>query len=111
MVDDQTYVFDLRKDVKFHDGRPLTAADVKYTYESMLTANNRSPKRSLLKPLQAIDQIGHYQLRFRLSAPHAPFPDQFTLEIVPASRNEDSQPSANQPAGSAPFVLQPIDPG
>ena len=111
MVDDQTYVFDLRKDVKFHNGRPLMAEDVKYTYESMLAANNRSPKRSLLKPLQAIDQIGHYQLRFRLSAPHAPFPDQFTLGIVPAARNEDALPAAKPPAGSGPFVLQSIDSG
>ena len=33
MVDEKTYLFELRRDARFHDGRPLTAADVKFTYE------------------------------------------------------------------------------
>ena len=111
MVDERTYVFDLRRDVKFHDGKPFTAADVKYTYESILAARNRSPKRGLLKPLQAVDQLGPYRVRFRLSAPHAPFPDQFTLGIVPAASNEDALPGPRPTAGSGPFVLESIDSG
>ena len=72
-MDPQTYIFDLRRNITFHNGQPLTAADVKFTYESILQAKNLSPKRALLKPLQAIDQLGPYRLRFRLAAPHAPF--------------------------------------
>ena len=34
--DPVTYVFHLRHGVKFHDGRPLTSADVKYTFDSIL---------------------------------------------------------------------------
>lgn len=33
----KTYVFRLRPDVRFHNGNPLTAEDVKFTYERMLT--------------------------------------------------------------------------
>ena len=84
-VDPQTYIFDLRRNITFHNGQPLTAADVKFTYESILQAKNLSPKRALLKPLQAIDQLGPYRLRFRLAAPHAPFLEHFTIGIVPAS--------------------------
>ncbi|MBI3061767.1 MAG: ABC transporter substrate-binding protein, partial [Deltaproteobacteria bacterium] len=36
LVDTTTYLFRLRKNVTFHDGRPLTAEDVRYTYESAL---------------------------------------------------------------------------
>ena len=79
MIDATTYVFNLRRDVKFHAGRPLTAADVKFTYESILDPSSRSPKRGLLKPLRAIEQTGAYQLQFHLFAPHAPFVEQFTL--------------------------------
>src|SRR5262245_47748914 len=32
MPDQRTYVFHLRKDVKFHDGRPLTSKDVVFTF-------------------------------------------------------------------------------
>jgi peptide/nickel transport system substrate-binding protein len=111
MVDDQTYVLELRRDVKFHDGKPLTAEDVKYTYESILAAKNRSPRRSLLKPLQAVDQLGPYRVRFHLSAPYASFPDQFTLGIVPAATDETQLPASNPPPGSGPFVLESINPG
>ena len=34
MADDRTYVFDLRRDVRFHNGKQFTAEDVKYTFES-----------------------------------------------------------------------------
>jgi peptide/nickel transport system substrate-binding protein len=111
MVDDRTYVFDLRREVKFHDGKPLTAADVKYTYKSILAASSRSPKRGLLKGLEAIDELGPYRVRFRLSAPHAPFPDQFTFGIVPTPSNENPLAGAKPPAGTGPFVLESIDSG
>jgi peptide/nickel transport system substrate-binding protein len=43
--DPLTYVFHLRPNVKFHDGRPLTSADVKFTFEFILNPANKSPKR------------------------------------------------------------------
>jgi len=81
--DDRTYLFDLRGDAKFHDGKPLTAEDVRYTYESILNPKSLSPKRGMLKPLDGIDVLGPHRVRFRLSAPHAPFLEQFTIGIVP----------------------------
>jgi peptide/nickel transport system substrate-binding protein len=110
-LDAQTYIFDLRKHVRFHDGAPLTAADVKFTYESMQQARNLSPKRALLMPLEAIDQLGPYRLRFRLAAPHAPFPEQFTIGIVPAGSTADAGSSATPPVGSGPFILESLQSG
>ncbi len=43
--DPQTYVFQLRKGVKFHDGRSLTSADVKFTFDSILSGQIKTPKR------------------------------------------------------------------
>src|ERR671922_1584200 len=34
--DPLTYVFHLRRDARFHDGRPLTARDVKWTFDSIM---------------------------------------------------------------------------
>jgi peptide/nickel transport system substrate-binding protein len=110
-VDDLTYVLDLRKGVTFHDGRPLTAADVKFTYESILRADNRSPKRGLLEPLQAIEQIASHQLKFRLAAPHAPFVEQFTLGIVPSGSRPAHDARHRPPAGSGPFMLAGMEAG
>ena len=111
LLDDRTYAVDLRQDVKFQNGQALTAADVKFTYESILDPNNRSPKRGNLKPLRAIDQTGPYQLHFHLSAPHSPFIEQLTLGIVPANSRSNLAVPTQAPPGSGPFMLEAADPG
>lgn len=110
MTDDRTYVFELRQGVKFHDGRPLTAADIKYTYESIRDARNLSPKRGLLKPLQSIEILAAHKLRFRLIEPHAPFTEHFTIGIVPENSPEQGA-SQLPPPGSGPFILTSVDAG
>ena len=107
MIDAQTFQFDLRADVKFHDGRPLTAADVKYTFQSILDPANRSPKRGLLKQLQKIELSGSHRLSFHLNAPHAPFVEHFTLGIVPYGSPAATRP----PPGSGPFMLETFESG
>jgi peptide/nickel transport system substrate-binding protein len=109
--DDVTYVLELSKGITFHDGRPLTAADVKFTYESILKADNRSPKRGLLEPLQSIEQIGSHQVKFRLVAPHAPFVEQFALGIVPAGSLPAHDSGHRPPPGSGPFILASMESG
>ncbi|HXV79118.1 MAG TPA: ABC transporter substrate-binding protein [Candidatus Binatia bacterium] len=110
-IDPRTYVFDLRRNIRFHNGAPLTAADIKFTYESILQAEHRSPKRALLKQLQAIEQLGSHRVRFRLKAPHAPFPEHFTIGIVPAGSPENTGSRAGPPPGSGPFVLASLQSG
>jgi peptide/nickel transport system substrate-binding protein len=111
MVDDKTYLFELRRDVRFHDGRPLTAADVKFTYESILDPRSRSPKRGMLKALHRIEQSGPHQLRFYLNAVHAPFVEQFNLGIVPADFSRVESSRRSPPPGSGPFMLETIESG
>jgi len=111
MLDDRTYVFDLRKGVKFHNGQPLTAADVKFTYESILSADSLSPKRGSLKPLRAIEQTGTHQLRFHLHAAHAPFIEQFSQGIVPVGSGAAAAAELRPPPGSGPFQLQALESG
>lgn len=109
MLDPQTYVFDLRKDVTFHNGKPFTAADVKYTYESILDPQTRSPKRALLTPLQKVESLGLYRVLFRLSRPHAPFAEHFTLGIVQASSSADAAAAGKPPVGSGPFLVESLE--
>ncbi len=55
MPDSVTYVFHLRSGVKFHDGRALTSADVKYTFDSILNGTVASPKRGTYLLVRAIE--------------------------------------------------------
>lgn len=112
MPDPQTFVFHIRQGVTFHDGQPLTAADVKYTYDSILDPHNLSPKRGPLKVVHSVDRLGPYTVRFRLTAPHAPFLEHCTIGIVPAGTATSSNKKGTlPPPGSGPFVLAGIDSG
>ena len=106
-VDQRNYEFTLRQGVRFHNGQALTAADVKYTFDSILDPANRSPKRGQLKHLVAIEQTASHALRFQLDAPHTPFVEQFTIGIVPKGSVLHDKP----PPGSGPFELAAIDAG
>lgn len=111
LLDERTYDIELRRDVTFHNGQPLTAADVKFTYDSILDPNNRSPKRGNLRPLRAVEQIGPYQLRFHLFAAHSPFIEQLTIGIVPVASAVNPTAPVQVPPGSGPFMLEAAESG
>src|SRR3989454_11225994 len=78
-LNDRTYVFKLRKGVRWHpkppvNGRELTAEDVKYTYERFLSIKgNRN--RSMLGAVEKIDAPDKYTVRFMLHEPSGWFVD------------------------------------
>jgi peptide/nickel transport system substrate-binding protein len=112
MADNKTYIFNLHRGVKFHDGRPLMARDVKSTYEFILNPQNRSPRRGPLTLIRSIDELGPYRIRFRLAAPFAPFLEHCTIGIVPeGSPGVAPAGTSIPPPGSGPFILDSMDPG
>jgi peptide/nickel transport system substrate-binding protein len=52
--DGKTYTFTLRKGVKFHSGKPLVAADVKYTFDRLVDKATASPSASLLASAESV---------------------------------------------------------
>ena len=72
--DGKTYTFHLRKGVKWHDGQPFSAADVKATFDRLLNPDFKSPKcGARLKPMVAgVEVLDPHTVQFRLKAP-APF--------------------------------------
>jgi peptide/nickel transport system substrate-binding protein len=56
-----TYVFKLRRGVTFHNGRPFTAQDVKYTFDRIMAPGAQgilsSPLRDGVKSVEAVDQF------------------------------------------------------
>ncbi len=112
------YIFYLKKDVKFHDGSEVTAADVKYTYESMLDPKYASPKagnytqivgaddfiNGKAKEVSGIKIIDDYTISFTLKEPFAPFLVNMNLGIVPKHIAEKtSKEFTDDPIGTGPF--------
>lgn len=55
--DGLTYTFYLRDDAKFHNGRPITAEDVKYTLERLSHPANASPRINLLVGVAGLEEF------------------------------------------------------
>ncbi len=79
------YSFTLRSDARFHDGRPVTAADVAATFRSVMDPDVRSPKREALAAIERIDTPDPATVVFRLREVSASFLDATNLGILPAS--------------------------
>jgi len=74
-----TYVFKLRRSVRWQakppvNGRELTAEDVVYSVERFLTIKGNA-NASMLKPLDRVEAIDRYTVRFVLKEPYAWFLD------------------------------------
>jgi peptide/nickel transport system substrate-binding protein len=98
-----TYVFHLRRGVRFHDGRPLTSADVKATFDFILNPANRSPKRGGFRMITSIEAPDDFTVTFHLQEPYASFTNNLipsAVGIVPANAAADF---SRHPIGSGPF--------
>jgi len=101
--DPRTYVFHLHPGVHFHDARPLTSADVKFTFDYILNPANHSPKRGAFRLVASIDTPDPLTVIFHLKEPYASFPVNLvrsTTGIVPANAPGDF---SQHPVGSGPF--------
>lgn len=71
--DGKTWIFHLRKGVKFHSGAPFNAEAVKKTFERMLAKETASPVVFMLGPLKQIDVVDEYTVKLTFSEAYAPF--------------------------------------
>jgi peptide/nickel transport system substrate-binding protein len=114
-----TYVFKLRKGVRWHpkppvNGRELTAEDVKYTYERFLTmkANGNRP---VLEMVDRIEVLDRYTVKFTLSEPFAWFLDALAATSTWIVAREAVEKfgdlkRAEAAIGTGPFMLERHEP-
>ncbi len=69
-IDEVTWEFKLQENVKFHNGDPFTAADVKYSFERIKTLP--SPAAFLVEVVEAVEVVDDYTVRMKLEYPFAP---------------------------------------
>ncbi|MEO8053912.1 MAG: ABC transporter substrate-binding protein [Acidobacteriota bacterium] len=96
-----TWRFRLKSGVKFHDGRPCEAADVAFTYRSLLADGFASGKKEPLRIIESIETPSPLDVVFRLKQPYASFPLQLLLGILP--RGTTPQQADATPVGTGPW--------
>jgi ABC-type transport system substrate-binding protein len=101
--DPLTFVFHLHRGGRFHDGRPLTSRDVKWTFDSLLQGKIRSTKAAVYKFVDHIDAPDDATVVFRMKEADATLLWNLSdgaMGIVPYGSGDEI---TQHPIGSGPF--------
>ena len=102
-----TWTFTLRENSKFHDGKPVTADDVLWTYRKIID-DTKSSVRTYLSKIKTMEKLAANKIKFELIEPFAPFDRQVSLVSI-VSREAYERLGATQfnqtPVGSGPYKL------
>jgi peptide/nickel transport system substrate-binding protein len=108
--DPQTYVFHLRHGVKFQNGAALTSADVKFTFDSILSGQIKTPKRGSFRMVESVTATDDATIIFHLREPYASFLWNLSrpgIGIVPRGSGPEL---AQHPIGTGPFRFERLEP-
>jgi peptide/nickel transport system substrate-binding protein len=110
----KVFEFNLKENVRWHDGYPFSADDVVFTVKTIQDPKYKSPIRANWVGVE-VEKVSSLKVRFRLSQPYAAFPDRLTLKIIPAHIWENINPENFalsfynlQPIGTGPYKLEKI---
>ena len=110
-----TYTFHLAENVKWHDGEPFTADDVKFTIEAIMDPENGSENAPNYEDVQEITVVDDHTVSFKLDAPNVAFLDYMTMAVLPKHllEGEDMQTSDffRHPVGTGPYKLESWEEG
>jgi peptide/nickel transport system substrate-binding protein len=98
-----TYIFHLHHGVKFHDGHPLTARDVKWTFDSLLQGKVRSTKAAVYRFVDGIDAPDDFTIIFRMKEPSATLLWNLSDGAVGVVPYGNGTEVSTHPIGSGPF--------
>lgn len=118
--DGLTYTFNLEENAQWHDGQPVTAADVEYTFAEVLAKVH--PRGSSWWPnVESAKALDTHTFEVKLKSPYAPFLTMIasTLSsgalILPKHIYEGADPRTNpanlKPVGSGPFKFEAWEAG
>jgi peptide/nickel transport system substrate-binding protein len=116
--DATAWTFNLRQGVKWQDGQPFTADDVKFTFDLIRNKTVRALQAGNFASLQDVQVVSPTQVKLVLSSPQATLPEAlaYNVQIVPQHllANQDPNTPADfikHPVGTGPFQFKESAPG
>jgi len=105
-ADGLTWTVKIRNDAKFSDGKPLTSADIKYTYETAAKSGSTID----LSNMQAVEAVDEHNVKFTLKEPQSTF-IQMMLATGIVPKHAHGKDYSQKPLGSGPYKLVQWDKG
>lgn len=119
--DNLTWVFNLRKGAKFHNGREITSEDIKYSFERLLSPSLKSPNRWFLEQIEGAEEfykgitkdvrgiriLDRYRISIKLTCPYIGFLlnlGQFACSVI---AKEDV--AKGKLTGCGPYMLESVE--
>lgn len=121
--DNVTWNFILRRDMKFHNGKNITAKDVKYTYERLLSKKHDTPNRWFLSMVKGADEFyngrssevsgivvtGEYSLKIILDYPYSSFINNIAHCSCSILSKDEFDNIEKKPIGAGPYKFAKLD--
>jgi peptide/nickel transport system substrate-binding protein len=109
-VDDLTWKISLRKDAVFHNGEPVNAAAVKFSYDRINKEELKSPNKGKLSAFTELTVIDDHTFTVKTEQPYAPglYMLGYYLPIVPPKYIQEvgDEKYNTDPVGSGPYRLK-----
>ncbi len=107
-LDDTTWEVKLRKGVKFHDGSPFTARDVKATFDRVLNPENKLTARGNHAKIKSVEVVDDLTARFKTDGPYPVFVERLTAQVMESEKvikEKGHEWMQDNPVGTGPYKL------
>jgi peptide/nickel transport system substrate-binding protein len=103
-------LFHLRRNVRWHDGRPFTAEDVVFTYNRLVDPSVKTPYGADFQLVKSVTAVDPHTVRVTYKEPFAPALESWGMGIVPKHIFQDGDfnrhPANRRPVGTGPYRFQ-----
>jgi peptide/nickel transport system substrate-binding protein len=107
-LDDTTWELKLRQGVKFHDGIPFTARDVKATFDRILNPENKLTARGNHAKIKSVEVVDDSTVRFKTDGPYPLFVERLTAQVIQSEKiikEKGHEWMQENPVGTGPYKL------
>ena len=107
-VDETTWEVRLRPGVKFHDGSPFSAKDVKATFDRVLDPEKKMSARGNHAKIKTVEVVDDHTVRFKTDGPYPLFVERLTAQVMQSAKviqDKGHDWMQDNPVGTGPYKL------
>jgi peptide/nickel transport system substrate-binding protein len=105
--DNMRITFNLRKGVKWHDGKEFTSKDVIFTYNAIISSSTKTPHSSNFDKVKKVSAPGPYRIIVEYTEPYSPALESWGMGIIPehiySGTDINNNPHNRNPVGTGSY--------